>query len=241
MAQSLCVIPMTERVKGNLLKYEVPVLAGNNDFKKKAKLPTNSNAPTESLTRDTLNSILPPREFRENNEDLIQYVSTTPAAKSDVVKLQQQLDAALQQRKARETGLCPIRSELYGQCFDEIIRQVTIDCSARGLLLVRVRDDMRATMSCYQLLYESAITWGMRKSMQLEQAKDERTAENASLKDQVNTLREKNAELKAKIEEIEKREADFRAQREKEHQDETTFLKRQSAQLKAQLEQLLTK
>jgi uncharacterized protein YlxW (UPF0749 family) len=77
--------------------------------------------------------------------------------------------------------------------------------------------------------------------MQREQAKDERTAENASLKDQVNTLREKNAELKAKIEEIEKREADFRAQREKEHQDETTFLKRQSGQLKAQLVQILTK
>jgi hypothetical protein len=109
VTQSPGVIPMTERVKGNLLKYEVPVLAGNNDFKKKAKLATNSSAPAESLTRDTLNSILPPREFRENNEDLIQYVSTTPAAKSDMVKLQQQLDAALQQREARETGLCPIR------------------------------------------------------------------------------------------------------------------------------------
>jgi dynein light intermediate chain len=231
---------MTGRVKGNLLKYEVPVLAGNVDPKKKAKLSGNSNQPTERLTRDVLNSILPPREFKENNDDLIQYVSTTPAAKSDVVKLQQQLDSALQQRSARETGLCPIRSELYGQCFDEIIRQVTIDCSARGLLLVSVRDEMRKTMSAYQMLYESAITWGMRKSMQLEQAKDERMAENASLKDQVNTLTAKNAELKDKIAEIEKREADFRAQREKEHADETTFLRRQSAQLKAQLEQLLT-
>jgi dynein light intermediate chain len=156
------------------------------------------------------------------------------------VKLQQALDAALQQKKARETGLCPIRSELYSQCFDEIIRQVTIDCSARGLLLVRIRDEMRTTMTSYQMLYESAITWGMRKSMQLEQAKDERMAENASLKDQVETLRAKNAELREKIMDIEKREENFRAQREKEHADETTFLRRQGAQLKAQLEQLLT-
>jgi dynein light intermediate chain len=231
---------MSERVKGSLVKYDVPILAGNNDVKKK-NVPIAANAqPTEILTRDVLNSILPPRIFTENSEELVQYVSTTPATRSDVIKLQNQLDAALQTRKARETGICPVRSELYGQCFDEIIRQVTIDCSARGLLLVRVRDEMRTTISAYQSLYESAVTWGMRKAMQVEQGKDERTAENAALKAQVQVLRQKNTELEAKIHDIEKREADYRAQREKEHADETAFLKRQTGQLKAQLEQMLT-
>jgi dynein light intermediate chain len=228
------------RAKGNLLKYDVPVLAGNNDVKKKGK-GTPGGQPGEMLTRDVLNSILPPREFKnETGEDLIQFVSTTPAARSDVVKLQHLLDSTLQQRKAREGGICPIRSELYAQCFDEIIRQVTIDCSARGLLLVRVRDEMRTTIGAYRSLYESAITWGMRKAMQLEQEKDERTAENTALKDQVAALRSKNDELKAKMNDIEKREEEFKAQREKEHADESAFLKRQTAQLKAQLEQLLT-
>jgi dynein light intermediate chain len=230
----------SQRAKGNLLKYDVPVLAGNADQKRKPKTPLGGQ-PTDLLTRDVLNSILPPREFKNDaGDDLIQYVSTTPAARSDVVKLQHLLDSTLQQRKARETGLCPIRSELYGQCFDEIIRQVTIDCSARGLLLVRVRDEMRTTISAYQGLYESAIMWGMRKAMQLEQAKDERMAENASLKEQVAALRAKNEELEAKIADTEKREEDYKAQREKEHADETAFLKRQTTQLKAQLEQLLT-
>ena len=36
----------------------------------------------------------------------------------------QQLDKKLLQRQARETGICPIRRELYKQTFDEIIRQV---------------------------------------------------------------------------------------------------------------------
>lgn len=40
----------------------------------------------------------------------------------------------------RDSGICPIREELHNQCFDEIIRQVTIDCPERGLLLMRVRD-----------------------------------------------------------------------------------------------------
>lgn len=35
----------------------------------------------------------------------------------DVVHLQEQLDLKLQQRQARETGICPVRRELYSQCF----------------------------------------------------------------------------------------------------------------------------
>ena len=30
---------------------------------------------------------------------------------------QEQLDMRLQQRQARETGICPVRRELYSQCF----------------------------------------------------------------------------------------------------------------------------
>lgn len=74
----------------------------------------------------------------------IQSVSATPATKQDVLDLQEKLDKRLQQRQARETGICPIREELYSQCFDELIRQITINCAERGLLLVRVRDEIRS-------------------------------------------------------------------------------------------------
>ena len=43
----------------------------------------------------------------------VQYVSSTPATRADVVNLQKNLDKALGQRQARETGICPIREELY--------------------------------------------------------------------------------------------------------------------------------
>jgi hypothetical protein len=39
-------------------------------------------------------------------------------------------------------GICPVREELYSQCFDELIRQITINCAERGLLLLRVRDEV---------------------------------------------------------------------------------------------------
>ena len=38
---------------------------------------------------------------------------------------------------------------------DELIRQVTINCAERGLLLLRVRDEIRMTIAAYQTLYES--------------------------------------------------------------------------------------
>lgn len=53
--------------------------------------------------------------------------------------------------QARETGICPVREELYSQCLDELIRQVTISCAERGLLLLRVRDEMRMTTAAYQV------------------------------------------------------------------------------------------
>ena len=59
----------------------------------------------------------------------------------------------MQQRQARETGICPIREELYAQCFDELIRQVTVNCAERGLLVLRVRDEIRMTIAASPLKF----------------------------------------------------------------------------------------
>lgn len=54
---------------------------------------------------------------------------------------------------------------------DELIRQVTINCAERGLLLLRVRDEIRMTIAAYQTLYESSVAFGMRKALMAEQGK----------------------------------------------------------------------
>ena len=64
-----------------------------------------------------------------------------------------------------------MRRELYAQCFDELIRQCTINCTERGLLLLRVRDELRMTLHAYQTLYESSIAFGVRKALQAEQVR----------------------------------------------------------------------
>ena len=107
---------------------------------------SSSISSTEMKQNDYLNSILPPREYQDMGQLWVQYVSPSPATRLDVVNLQDELDKKLQERQARETGICPIREELYSQAFDEIIRQVTINCAERGFLLVRVRDEIKMTI-----------------------------------------------------------------------------------------------
>lgn len=57
-------------------------------------------------------------------------VSSTPATRLDVLALQEQLDTRLKQRQARDIGICPIRRELYSQCFGMIFMLYVNSCFA---------------------------------------------------------------------------------------------------------------
>lgn len=57
------------------------------------------------------------REWVEDNQLYIQQVSSAVSTRADVIHLEELLDTKIQQRQARETGICPIRRELYSQCF----------------------------------------------------------------------------------------------------------------------------
>ena len=107
--------------------------------------------------------MLPPREWVEQGKHFMQRVSHEVATRISVARLREMLDQKLDERQARSTGICPVREELFGECLDELIRQVTLDQPERGLLLLRVRDDIKMTREAYQTLYQSAVTFAMRK------------------------------------------------------------------------------
>lgn len=91
-----------------IFRYDNPILVSTTKDPRlnKGKRDEKTNlTPTE----DILNSILPPREWTDEGQLWVQYVSSTPATRSDVITLQEHLDQKLQQRQARETGICPIR------------------------------------------------------------------------------------------------------------------------------------
>ncbi|NWU89084.1 IDLC protein, partial [Upupa epops] len=181
--------------------------------------------------QELLNAILPPRTWEEENRLWVQEVSSAPSTRSDVVQLQEQLDLRLQQRQARETGICPGRRELYSQCFDELIREVTINCAERGLLLLRVRDELRMTLAAYQALYESSVAFGVRKALLAEQGKSD-LRRIAELEEEKQQLERQVSEEKARCEATEKREKEKQQMEEKKHAEEVQNLKRINKQLK---------
>ncbi|CAN0172034.1 unnamed protein product [Discosporangium mesarthrocarpum] len=228
----------------SLVKYDNPVLVsttkdkGGKYSKKKGQQPAVERQTTQ--TEDILNSILPPREWTDDGQLWVQYVSSTPATRLDVINLQEQLDHKLQQRQARETGICPIREELYAQCFDELIRQVTINCAERGLLLLRVRDEIHMAIAAYQTLYESSIAFGMRKALTAEQRKTQMESKIRQLQEDKADLECQVKELTTKCEEIQPREKARREAEEKKHTEEVDQLKHTNDQLKSTLEQMLS-
>ena len=182
--------------KKSLVKYEPPVEVPLDSRLHKIKGYTKNssdNPPIESKpdSQTILKAILPPREWDHDGKHYIEYVSHTKASRDDVIKLQSNLDDRLLTRQARESGICPIREELHSQCFDELIRQVTINCPERGLLLMRVRDELKMTIAAYQTLYKSAVAFGMRKQIEAEKGKGDIMATKKSLKNRKDQLLEK--------------------------------------------------
>ena len=180
------------------------------------------------------------REWTEDGQLWVQYVSSTPATRLDVINLQEQLDQRLLQRQARETGICPVREELYAQCFDELIRQVTINCAERGLLLLRVRDEIRMTIAAYQTLYESSIAFGMRKALTAEHTKAELNNKVRTLEAEREDLEGQVKELQERCESIKDREAKRREEDDAAHAEEVDKFKKINEQLKANLEAMLS-
>ena len=82
----------------SLVKYDNPVLVSTTAKKKdkgtrrKKDLPPVEQKPGITQTEDILNSILPPREWTEDGQLWVQYVSSTPATRLDVINLQEKLD-----------------------------------------------------------------------------------------------------------------------------------------------------
>ncbi|XP_066573666.1 axonemal dynein light intermediate polypeptide 1 [Amia ocellicauda] len=114
--------------------------------------------------------------------------------------LEEQLDQMLLNRKARETGLCPIRRELYSQCFDEVIRQTGSNCAERGLLLKRIHDEMKMTIAALEKLYESSMGYSMRKAQQAEKVKSEMEAKIVELqKSKVKEMVESSVQFKVRM------------------------------------------
>lgn len=212
-----------EPKKKSLLQYKEPEPAAAKPAKG-AKKGTN--------IQEVLDAILPPKEFiTEAGVKLEQHVSPMMCPREDVISLQLDLDTELQSRQAREYDICPVREQLYSECFDELIRMITVECPERGLLLLRVRDEVRMTIAAYRTLYSSSITFGMRKTLQAEQGNAELCSKIEELKAEKERLSSLLQDRRGQLDSIEKRNAEKKQTTDRRMGEEKDFQDHQTAQL----------
>uniref|UniRef100_A0A7S1I712 Inner dynein arm light chain, axonemal n=1 Tax=Eutreptiella gymnastica TaxID=73025 RepID=A0A7S1I712_9EUGL len=236
------VTPPPEILTMPLLKYDPPMLVHEavkkgkkvvrSEQNSKQHLSPLENKPVITATADILNAILPPREAGE----WIQFVSNEPATRFDVRNLQDQFEQKLVASKARKTGICPVRMEIYSQCFDEIIRQVAVDSAERGLLLLRARDEVRMSTAAYTTLYETSVDFGRKKAVESEKGKQEIIDKINLLTWEKEDLEKQVMRLQAKLKAMEKNVMEQQQADEKKHKEELTFLQRTNHRLKQQEE-----
>ena len=215
-----------------LLQYQPKKEVGQEDLpflsQKKRQLPAIESNPS---VPDALNSIFPPKIWDENGKRFIQYVSQEPATREKARDLFKALDEKIKERQAREKGICAVREELYSQCFDEIIRQITIECPERGLLLVKVRDEIKMSIASYQTLYESAILFGIRKQLQTEAGKEDLKKRLKDLEDKKKDLIKKKSQLDNKLKAFDKTIAERNQIETAKREEESAFLRQQNENL----------
>ena len=215
-----------------LLQYQPKKEIGQEDLAflspKKYQLPAIESNPS---VPDALNAIFPPKIWDENGKRYIQYVSQEPATREKARDLFKALDEKIKERQAREKGICAVREELYSQCFDEIIRQVTIECPERGLLLVKVRDEIKMSIASYQTLYESAILFGIRKQLQTEAGKEDLKKRLKDLEDKKKDLIKKKSQLDNKLKSFDKTIAERNQIETAKREEESAFLRQQNENL----------
>jgi dynein light intermediate chain len=108
---------------------------------------------------------------------------------------------------------------------------VTINSPDRGLLLLRVRDEIRMTLDAYKTLYDSSVTFGIRKQLQAEAGMPEMEAAIGELADRKRVLEAQVLALRNKLDVIERRQAERRALDEKRRAEELAYVKHQAKHL----------
>lgn len=156
----------------------------------------------------------------------------------DVVLLYLHLQRRCASESARPCGVvCPNRERLYSDVLQELIRQVTLLCPERGLLLDELARSMQQSMETYDVLLDSASQYAVRKSTERD-LNQHLFAEKAELETEVRRREHRVSEWRAKYAGLQKRLEEQQAADAKLHEQEIAYTKRANAQIVNEIKRL---
>ncbi len=185
-----------------------------------------------------LQVLLPAKRFVREGHLFEKHVSSEPSTRQEVVELQADLERKLKQLHARESGLCSIREAVFEELFDELIREIAVNQPERGIMLLRIREELRMRIASYQTLFDSAVVFSSRKQLESEEGvslEEEVLTVNRSKRDE---LRAEVANLRYDIDKAEKRASEKRTLLARKRAEELDYIKSQGAHLETFLKDL---
>lgn len=175
----------------------------------------------------------------------VQHVSHAPATREEVTLLHDALRHRLQERRAKPSDLCSIRRAIYNDVFCEVMRQVTVEEPARGVLLQRIKQDADHTLEVHADLLARAHFFAACKAQDAQRSESCDNTSSDSMgwlraklealqKDKV-LLEARRHELLAARDALEQRIDEEQLARNKACQEELAYLRRANQQLSIRL------
>lgn len=166
-------------------------------------------------------------------------MESSDKSKINFAALNESLDQRLTEQKIITTGLCPERHELYKDCLDEVVLELTNVDSDQGALLSRIRDELNMTSDAYKKLYESSVSFGLNKAIEARHTNEKLHAKiDVILREKIQLL-DQNEYLKRKLHVVQKDEESKRGREMSRYKVELRRIKNRNEQIKRGLEHCL--
>ncbi|ORC87567.1 dynein arm light chain, axonemal [Trypanosoma theileri] len=196
--------------------------------------------PNSMTAEQALARLFPPVPLQQQQQDgkekdseltWMKVADIEHTSRLDAVCLREHLERRCKEENARPTGVvCMIREGIYTDGLREVIRQVTVLCPERGLLLAELATEMQQTTNTYDILFDSACQYAVRKAIERD-LRSYLFDEKISLESEVRRLENRVNELRAKHDGMTKR---FEEQKQAElnrYEEEVKYLKKANQQI----------
>jgi hypothetical protein len=228
--------------ESSLITYDVPYAP--EDPKKTMKYRQKLGLEPEAREADpnataVIDNFIVPRQWVDANGVMwLQAASPHPASRIDVVRCREKLRSLIAAQGGRSTGVCPVRTYLYSECFVEMIRQTVAESWERGLLLLKVHAERVMAQKAHRELFETRTGYAFRLALKGEK-------DTAAMVNRITFLEKRKVDLAQQEEFFKQKCDDFALQSEeamrldeKRYTDELNALKKEAYQKKTMLESL---
>ena len=152
-------------------------------------------------------------------------------SKEEIDELGILIEELIREKKCKVNGVCDLSDKIFLRLFNEMIRQVAIDCPERGILLSLIRDQIVDTVGNYKRLLHQSGDFCMRREIEHNSQIDQLTQDNKDLRNKLLELKTQKNLLKSSLINLESLHKDLEIKKENKRKEEIEYNKMQNSNM----------